>query len=338
MRANNMRAGVLLIFLLLASSAIIPMSVKAYSGEKTHIVATLQIFATLAEKVGGEMVSVDYIVPQGMDIHSYSLKYEDVKKLERGDLIILASSEFFSLDNSILQKFQNKEILDFSDYNATIYPLDGIERNLHGYWLYPQNALNIARAIEKKLEKINPANSRYYRENLIKFENELNEAITIINTLKRECDLQNSTALLAVPGTYYIVKAMGIKIEGSIVKGPNQFIGSEEIEKIKEKIKRGEIDFVVNAYGLEDSRAGQIARQFSAETGIRVVYVDIFSAENYTSLLLKDASILSGASYVSIYGVSEENHLPYIIIITLLSAIIAVAFFEVYLCRRELLR
>ncbi|HHE75526.1 MAG TPA: ABC transporter substrate-binding protein, partial [Candidatus Aciduliprofundum boonei] len=252
MRAK-IRAGVLLIFLLLVSLDIIPVSVKAYSGEKIHIVATLQIFATLAEKVGGEMVSVDYIVPQGMDIHSYSLKYEDVKKLEKGDLIILASSEFFSLDNSILQKFQNKEILDFSDYNATIYSLDGIKRNLHGYWLYPKNALNIARAIEKKLEKINPANSGYYKDNLINFENELNKAITTLNALQRECNLQNSTALLAVPGTYYIVKAMEIKIEGSILKGPNQFIGNEEIEEIKEKIKRGEIDFIVNAYGLEYS-------------------------------------------------------------------------------------
>ncbi len=305
---------------------------------RIEVVATLEIYASFAKEIGGDRVSVDYIVPQGMDIHSYSLRYEDIEKIEKSDLIILASSEFFSLDANILEKVQGKEILDFPDYNATLFSLDGLGRNVHGYWLYPKNALGICKAIEKKLESMDPAGKDYYRANFEKLSEEINKSLSIAKSLSKNLGLENKTALLAVPGTYYIVKTLGMKIKGSIVRGPNQFIGGEELQEIKREIKEGEISLIVNAAGLEKSRAGEIAQQLSVETGVRVAYIDIFSAENYTALLLNDAAILAGGLHTNVYGGSQEFSLPYILIILILSGIVAISLLEVYLCRKELLK
>ena len=327
------------IFFILAFSLLSPISFGESTEEgKIYVVATLEIFSTFVEDIGGGRVKTDYIVPQGMDIHSYSLKYEDVKKIEEADLIVLASSEFFSLDSNILEKVEGKEILDFNNYNATLFPLGDMERNIHGYWLYPKNALGIAKAIEKKLEAVDPNNREYYQKNFEKFKENIDRALKSMEILSQEFDLKNKTALLAVPGTYYVVKALGMRIKGSIVKGPNRFLGGEEIERIKEEIKRGEIDVIVNARGLENSRAGEIAKQLSQETGVKVVYIEIFSAENYTSLLLKDSSILSSWSYVEHYGGSESNPTIYFVIMAILAGIIAIAFLEIYICRKELLK
>ncbi len=330
-----MRLRVYLIAFLLLLTLFAPL---AQAEMRVNVVTTLQIFSTFVKEVGGDRVDVQYIVPQGMDIHSYSLKYGDVEKIENSDLVVLASSEFFSLDASILEKVQGKEILDFEDYNATIYSLEGMERNIHGYWLYPPNAINIALAVERKLSQLDPSGEEYYRENFLRFKEEVESVMHTVEELSKSFDLYNKTALLAVPGTYYMVKAMGMKIGGSIVRGPNQFISGSEMEEIKREIREGKINLIVNAYGLQDSKAGEIAKQLSQETGVRVVYIDIFSAENYTALLLKDSAILSGAAYTSIYGGENCGCYPYIIALLILSIIIAAAFFEIYLCRKELLR
>ena len=329
------RITVILIILALLLS--VTPTVQGGEG-KIKVVATLQIFSTFAKEIGGDMVDVDFIVPQGMDIHSYSLSYEDIEKLQSSDLIILASSEFFSIDKNIREKISGKEILDFEDYNATLYSLSNFERNVHGYWLYPNNAINITRAIERKLELMDSAHSIYYQENLDKFEAEVGRTLETIREIRENTNIGDKKVLLAVPGVFYIVKMLEIPIAGTIVKGPNQFISSQELSEIKDEIKRGEIGFVVNAEGLEKSKAGEIAIQLSHETGVKIVYVDIFSAENYTTILLKDSVALGGSTYVEIYPSLNCDYLPYVLSLLIIIAITSVIAYAAYHYRKELLK
>ncbi len=306
--------------------------------ERIKVVCTLQIFSTIVKEVGGELVSVDYIVPQGTDIHDYSLTQNDIDKINSADLIILASSEFFSIDTKIKDFAKGKIILDFQDYNATLYPLGDIKRNVHGYWLYPQNALNISYAVYLKLSSMLPSSQNYFYENYLSFKKEIKNAEKYILTIAYESDLRNKTALLAVPGVFYVVKSVGMKIAGSIVEGPNKFISPKEISKIEEDIRRGKIDCIVNAKGLENSRAGGIARQISEDTGIKVLYLDIFSADNYTSNLLKNAAILSSADYVDKYSSVSCDYLPYIYVIAVLAIVSLIFGCMAYRYRHELVK
>ncbi len=324
----------------LALMGIILLSMAApATGEegKIKVVATLSVFSSLAKEVGGDRVDVDYIVPEGTDIHSYTLTYEDVKKLESADLIILASSEFFSLDTNIKEKVEGKEILDFEDYNATIDSLGEIQRNIHGYWLYPQNAENISRAIERKLSQMDPENSEYYQRNLDSFLSRMGEVKEFMRDVAVENGIYGKRVLIAVPGVYYMVKAMGMEVEGSILKGPNQFIGSDEIKSVEEEIEKGNVIMIVNAMGLEDSRAGEIAIQISRDTGVKIAYIDIFSTDNYTSLLLRNAAILGGAGYVDVYSSGECNVYPYVFSLLLVSTVAILAGIAALRYRKALL-
>ncbi len=308
------------------------------SEEMINVVATLEIFSYFVKEIGGDRVNVSYIVPRGQDIHSYSLTYEDVKKLDKADLIVLASSEFFSIDRNIKDKVQGKRILDFENYNPVVYPLGNFKRNIHGYWLYPPNALNISRAIMRELQIMDPQHGEYYRENFLKFERALNYTVEEVRTMAREANLENESVLLTVPGSFYVVKYLGLSIEGTIVEGPHQFISEEELNRVKEDIKDGKISYIVDIQGLASSKSGQIAIQLSRETGVKVVYIDIFSTGNYTALLLKDAAILSSAKNVETYGHAWCDYSFYIITTGLLLAVSVILFVIAYSYRRELLK
>ena len=305
---------------------------------KINIVATLQIYSYFAKQIGGERVNVTYIVPQGEDIHSYSLKYGDIEKLNHADLVILASSEFFALDRNIKEKVSGKEILDFEDYNATLYPLGNMERNVHGYWLYPPNVINISLAIKNKLENMDPQNRNYYEDNFLKFKNEIESTLHRIDVLKNESGMNGKSVLLAVPGVFYVVKTMGLKVKGTILKGPHQFISESELREIRKEIENGNISYIVNVEGLQSSKVGQIAIELSKETGVKIAYIDIFSTENYTALLLKDASILAGANYVYSYSMEKCNYEFYIITTILFVAIAVIFAYIAYKYRKELLK
>ena len=306
--------------------------------ERMEVVSTLALFSTIVEEIGGEFVNSQYIVPPGTDIHSYSLTYEDVKRIENADLVVLASSEFFSLDENIKEKVEGKPVLDFPDYNATIYSLGDIKRNIHGYWLYPQNAMGIAKAVCHELSRMDPEHSEYYHRNLERFEERVNDTMGIVNSLSQDAGILGKKALIAVPGVYYVVRAAGMEIEGSILKGPNQFIGNEEMREIEERIRSGEVGLIVNAAGLENSRAGEIAKQISKDTGVKIAYVDIFSADNYTTLLLKDAAVLSSAGSVEVYSSGECNLYPYVISIAIALAVSGVLALMAYRYRKELVK
>ena len=332
------RGVVLVVIAIIALSSFITLPLAHGSESRINIVATLQIYSYFAKQIGGERVNVTYIVPQGEDIHSYSLKYEDIEKLNRANLVILASSEFFAIDRNIKEKVSGKEILDFKDYNVTLYPLGNMERNVHGYWLYPQNAINISLAIKKKLEEMDPQHRSYYENNFLKFKNEVESTLQRIDVIKDETGIKGRNVLLVIPGVFYVAKTMGLNVKGTILEGPHQFISESGLKEIRKEIENGNISCIINAVGLQSSKAGQIAIELSRETGVKIAYIDIFSTANYTALLLKDASILAGTNYIYSYGMEKCDYGFYILTIILVVSIAIILAYITYKYRKELLK
>ncbi len=329
-----MEHAALFVALLLVSYAFVSVPTQA---PEIHVVATLDFFASIAEKIGGAYVSVDYIVPSGTDIHSYSLTPQDVEKISGADLVILAGSDFFSLDSQILENAQGKAVLDFEDYNATLLPLGDMERNPHGYWLYPDNAIGIAGAIEHTLSEMHPEARSYFRNNLESFVGEVHHIISLSLDMVENSGVKGERVLLAVPGVFYIAHALSLNVAGVLVEGPNKFPSQSDMDRFQEEIRSGEISFILNARNLEGSKAGQIAIEISRMTGVKVVYVDIFSADNYTSLLLRDAAAISSVQSVTNYASQNCDASFYVYIIVALSALLAVVSYVAYRYRREIL-
>jgi zinc/manganese transport system substrate-binding protein len=127
-------------------------------------------------------------------------------------------------------------------------------------------------------------------------------------------------------------------VRALLTSGPNQFVSPEEYAKIKDDINRGSISLVINARNMGDSRAGQIARELSAETGVKIAYVDIFSASNYSSLLLGDAAIISSTPFIEVESGATCDFTPYWIAIAGVLMVAVVLGYMAYGYRRELLK
>src|SRR5450759_166446 len=187
---NILRTEIAILFLLAAS---LGFARPAAAAKKVKVVTTLADFASLAETIGGDRVEAMSLAKGYQDPHFVEPKPSFILKIHEADLLIVAGLELeIGYLPPLLDQARNEVVrpngkgyLDASiGCEILEKPTEKVTRamgdvhpygNPH-YWLDPQNGRVIARAIEAKLEMLDPAGAETYRKNLHAFEARLSEA------------------------------------------------------------------------------------------------------------------------------------------------------------------
>lgn len=264
-----------------------------------NIVCTLEPYAGIAEYIGGGLVNVSFIIPEGASPHEYSLSPSDLSKIEKADILIMVNSEFLSIESEIRESFSDKTYVDFPDYekyNITILPAPGIEQNYHGYWLYPDNAIAIAKAIFEALASIDPTHREIFEANLARFIDKVSNLKDLMISVSMERGLYGIGVLLAVPAVAYVAYSFGFSPKAMILKAPGSFVSGSELVRIEEEIENGEISMALCPESLKNAKPGQIMEEIRRETNVSVAYVRVFSLHglnDYISLLSYNLAVIS---------------------------------------------
>jgi len=157
---------------------------------KVHVVTTIDTFADLARKVGGDRVDVKSLSHGYMDPHFVEPKPSLVIDLNRADLLVHVGLELeIGWLPPLVLGSRNEKItlgqpgnLDASSQIPVLdVPTTKIDRSLGDihpqgnphYWIPPENALIVAKEIAQRLEQIDGSGAATYRANLKKFEDEV---------------------------------------------------------------------------------------------------------------------------------------------------------------------
>lgn len=152
-----------------------------------NVVTTTQDLAALTEAVGGTNVKVSFIARGDMDPHFVDAKPSYMVKLAAADLVVSVGMELeVGWLPSLLTGARNPKVqpgaAGYLEASTVITPIevpsgtmDRSRGDLHPqgnphYWLDPENGRKVARAIEAKLEAIDPAAAGAYKLNLANFE------------------------------------------------------------------------------------------------------------------------------------------------------------------------
>jgi len=157
---------------------------------KVHVVTTIDTFADLARRVGGDRVDVKSLSHGYMDPHFVEPKPSLVIDLNRADLLVHVGLELeIGWLPPLVLGSRNDKItlgqpgnLDASSHIPVLdVPTTKIDRSLGDihpqgnphYWIPPENALIVAREIAERLEQIDGGGAATYRANLKKLEDEV---------------------------------------------------------------------------------------------------------------------------------------------------------------------
>ncbi|MGQ4892868.1 MAG: metal ABC transporter substrate-binding protein [Candidatus Njordarchaeia archaeon] len=270
--------------------------------EKPKIAAINDVVNLIVKEVVGDLFDVFSILPPNTDPHSFSLTPDIVSKIQDSVLIVLIDPKNFELENSIITNDMLKDIpylsvKNYTNYGWEYHSIPGLEINYHGSWLYPKNALAIAKAVANFIYSKYPEYSEDIETNVEDFESRLNVTLTEINNVKKLTGFTNLKALVMVPGVAYIVEAAGVEVGGTVLVEPGAFPSASRLSELEGLLKSGEYKVIVMPLESKGNRVDQLAKQLSGDSNVPIVYVLTFSAgglSSYESLLKYNAfSILA---------------------------------------------
>jgi len=166
----------------------------AISMASVKLVASTSDLAYFAAEVGGDLVEVDCIAPPNADIHFIEVRPSYMMKLSRADITLEIGLELDMWMDKIIDGSRNSnlEIVDCSRYIQPLevpdFKVDASHGDLHRfgnphYWLDPNNAAPITRAIVEGLSKVDPSNAPKYSENRDSFLKELKAGLDSLTML-----------------------------------------------------------------------------------------------------------------------------------------------------------
>jgi zinc/manganese transport system substrate-binding protein len=181
-------------FLIFLFTILLPLNAFA----KVNVVATLPVFASLAQEVGGDRISVTSLARGNQDPHFLDAKPSYVVELNKADLLIQGGLELeIGWLPPIVVQARNPKILPNAPGNLDAaqglnileIPKTLVDRSMGDVhplgnphaWLDPRNAKLIAANIYQHLAKIDPEGKDYYEGRLKDFLNRLNQKMAVWN-------------------------------------------------------------------------------------------------------------------------------------------------------------
>ncbi|NPA58009.1 MAG: zinc ABC transporter substrate-binding protein [Aquificae bacterium] len=244
---------------------------------QVKVFTTVKPIADIVSAITG--TKVDYLIPPSASLHTYEPKVSDLQKAYKSDLFVYIGSGEPDL-SGLLEAIPEDRLVKV----INIKGLKLIKEDHHVHpalWLDPDNAVIIARFIEKKLESINPENTALYRKNLQSFIRQV-EAVKNYGREKIK-NLPNKKFISYHYVWPYFTQAFGLEYTAVVEAGHGREPTPKHILKIINLIKKEKIKTIFAAVQFYNKKYGEMIKK---QTGVKITFLDPFGINNnYTEMI-----------------------------------------------------
>ena len=283
------------------AAVLLLFAVAGVATADVRVVTTINVLASIAAEIGGEHVEVASIVPPFADVHSYAPTPADKLLVEQADVFV-EIGELEPFRNQLLGGMDlSCEVVSWDDYMAEGVSIS--EDNDPHIWLNVKNAVKIARAIERALERADPENAGYYQRNLQSFEARAEGFRAKAETLVESLGLEGTRVVLGPSCMRYFVEGVGLEVADVLVRAEGALPSAGKLADIERKIKEGGVRAVVCPLQAREGAVGRLSEQLAKDTGVPVVWTTpllLSDNESYFEMMNYNLgavlAVLSGAS------------------------------------------
>lgn len=218
--------------------------------------------------------------------------------------------------------------------NIKILSLDG-EKNYHGFWLLPENALIIAREIREKILRMKPTLSQKIAENYEEFERKVHGLEGFLSLLSSKYDIRGRNAVIGFYAEQYVAEAIGLNVNLALI-GEEGVVRSETLRRIHEK-PSDYACIIVSEVAVLMGDVRKTLEEISERSGCPIAYVltvSSYGLDEYNSVMYYNAGQIYSALLTKRPPTPETGLNIYLIVI--IALLIAVAFEALFLFRRRI--
>jgi len=288
--------------MILLFSIVIPVH-ASLKNNKIVITVSMPSIGWIVNDVGGNFIKIIYIVPVGGEPHIFQLTPEKLTSLKDTDLFVFTGNLDF--EKRIMEEYPDKEYLyldwasvSFGGYDIKLLSLPNTSGyNPHGYWMYPDNALAIAKAVVDKLIKIDPQHENYYRLRLEIFREYVARIDSEFMKIAQQYKLDKADVVISSPEIQYIISLLNVSIVGVLARGHGSGVSGIELSMATEALKKSEFPLVIVSETFEYLNLRGPVEQIAGEAGAKVVHLKFYSSvgDSYLALMMYNIGVLSSS-------------------------------------------
>ncbi|MGH7425093.1 MAG: metal ABC transporter substrate-binding protein [Candidatus Methylomirabilales bacterium] len=276
-----MRATPTLFALLLAAGCAGPSGPSRPSGTpdegKLAVLTTVSPITNVIENVGGELISLTGLVPEGLNSHTFEPAPSDARLLASADLIFINGLNLEEPTRRLAEAnlapgarivqlaertiTREERIFDFS------FPEAGGDPNPH-LWTNPLYAGRFSEIVSKELSKADPANAPRYRANQAAFAGKVAVLDQAVRAASASLRPERRRLLTYHDSFPYFAREYGWTIVGAIQPSDFSEPSPRELAALIEQVRQEKVPAI---FGSEVFPS-PVLKQIAAETGAS--YVD----------------------------------------------------------------
>ncbi|GAB3803057.1 metal ABC transporter solute-binding protein, Zn/Mn family [Virgibacillus kimchii] len=315
-----------LIFFIMAAGFIIAGCTQSNQASTTNnddeeltIYTTIYPIQYAAERIGGEKVMVESVLPPGVDAHTYEPATKDMTKIADGDAFFYlgagmeafaetAASALASQDTALIELGQHEELFHTENRTDQHHEDHEHEDEHHGHdhgdhdphiWIDPLKMLDMATIIKDEMISLYPEQEDLFKENYAVLKEDLQELHEAFASILDE--KENKRILVSHAAFGYWENRYGmeqISIHGiSTSNEPSQ----KELTEIINTAEEHHMEYIIFEQNVSTRVAEIIQEQIGAETLVIhnlsvLTDEDIEANEDYLTLMEKNLKVLDQAT------------------------------------------
>lgn len=241
-----------------------------------NVIAVESFLADIAQQVAGARITVQTLIPLGLDPHSFEPTPQDVVRLSESDLVIMNGAGFEEWMGSLLsENLKGKPVIEAASGLVSRSPGtqelldDHVDEGDPHFWLDPIKVIQYTENIRDGLIQLDPAGKPDYEKNAEAYIVQLRELDGWIQDQVSKIPPENRKIVTNHESFGYFADRYGFTIIGTII--PSVTTGaspsSQQLTHLVDQIRTTGVKVVF----LETGANPQLADQLSRETGIKVV-------------------------------------------------------------------
>lgn len=247
-----------------------------------RVLAIETFLADVAQNVAGERLTVEALIPVGVDPHGFEPTPQDVAKVAEADVLIVNGAGLESFLGPLLDNVgSHTQVIEASAGLTPRTPYEEEHEHAHEhehehthesdphFWLDPNAVIRYVENIRDGLSRADPEGAAVYTANAESYIAQLRELDAWIVTQVAQIPPERRLLVTNHESLGYFADRYGFRIVGAIV--PSASTGASpsagEMAQLIEDIR----DSGAPAIFLETGANPQLAEQIARETGVKVV-------------------------------------------------------------------
>jgi zinc transport system substrate-binding protein len=245
----------------------------------------------LTQKVGGDLIDVHVLVPNGTEPHEWEPSTTDIAELEDADMLILNGAQMETWSDSLISSLANDKltVVVASDGIPLLDSSEADEGQTYDphVWLAPRNAQQEMANITTALSQVDSANAAAYESNRASYDDDFDVLDEAFSTQLATCSKHRIVVAHEAYGylcSAYGLTEMGIEgLEADAEPDPARMV------EIEEYVKQNDVTTIF----FEDMVSPKVAETIARDTGAATATINPLEG-------LTDAQVVARDDYFSV--------------------------------------